>query len=181
MGVRQWINENSTVAAAVAAAVAVVALTALIWQATGSGTGAPSEAYYYDAREDAFFVGPFDAYPPIETPHGETAGVRAHIFACGGCPRNIVGETMAGLTEQGAFVAYLERYEEEAKRALEAHRADPQPEDVAVLGLEESGRLVSTPDTSRWVPLDSESGMRMVDSALEEPCDDGVPPVRCLP
>ena len=181
MSVRQWINENAMLASSVAAVVAVVAVVALIWQVVGGGGGAPGQAYYYDTEAEVFFVEAMDLYPPIETPAGNDTGVRAHIRGCNGCPRGIAGMTMDELTDHNAFVAYFERYSTEAKEALEAYRADPQPDDVEVLGLEETGLLVSTADGEQWAPENSQRGMGLVERGLERTCDDGQQPDRCLP
>lgn len=181
MGARQWLNENSTLASAVAAGVAVVALLALIWQATGGGSGMPTQAYYYDVRADAFFVDAIDLYPPITTPDGHTTGVRAHLRGCDGCPADIAGMSMDELAEHRAFVVYLERYSDEAKEALEAHRENPDPDNLEVLTLEETGRLVSDADAERWLPLNSERGMQVTDRGFDRVCDDGATPRRCMP
>ena len=144
--------------------------------------------YYYDLNSGELFVEPWDMAPPIEAPSGPLpdgrlfAGVRARVFGCGSC--------------EDTFVAYLEKFRADVKRALEDPEAVPRPEyrdldqrEMAdkIMGDATQGLLgpdavmVRRPEAgSPWVGRFSEAGRAIARSAYEQ-CDQGQRVAQCEP
>jgi len=102
MGLRDWINDNSSIATIGAAALLVVSLGWLTVP-TGSRAVDPGNAYYDDTETGEVFEASARRVPPIQSPDGNEA-VQAHFYACGEC------------TEESRFLGYYEKFTAEAKR-----------------------------------------------------------------
>ena len=99
---------KNPVVAIIAAIVLIVAVVLIFRQAGigGGSMGSPKDAYWYDLDTGKLF-GHKAVTPPIEAPSGGE-GVRAHVFACNNCD-----------DKSDRFIAFLERYSDEGKKALE--------------------------------------------------------------
>lgn len=178
--IRTWLN-NSPIAIVLVVVVLAVALVVIYLSRPGAGAGAGGEHYYFDLNTERLFVGPSDAMPPIDAPSGphdgEPAGVRAHVFACGGCPPDLAGLSPAEAEEQGALIHHLETFTPEARRAAER---DPVDADEASVQFEqmEAGRMVRRLDATRWIQAESQAG---VDATVVAPCPDDGSPRQCRP
>lgn len=186
MNIREWMNNNSSVALVVTI-VAVTAALVVIWQTLGSSEAGAQAVYHYDLDAGAVFVAPATTIPPTETPAGGTNGVRIGILGCGECPQDdFTGMSIEEIEEAGAFVAYFERYTDEAKTVLDEARAgasqameDPDFEE-RVHEAESTGRVVRQPQDQQWITQTSERGLWITDGAPAERCA-GTVPRTCLP
>ena len=125
MSLRDSMNNNSALVTLAAVVLLVVALGWIILKSKGpSGASQFKSQYYYDLNTGTIFAADSSEMPPIETPSGpdktgNPAGVRARVFACGDCRRSYVGMTEAQMEEAGAFIAFIEKFTPEFKKAVE--------------------------------------------------------------
>ena len=180
MGVREWMNENSSMATILAVALLVVAIGIVIFQFSGGGApSGPGQAYFYDTQTQEYFTADGMQVPPIQSPQGNEA-VKAHFYTCGAC------------TEDERFVRYYEKYTPEAKQNLEAARSSegqqaPQSAEEArrramSRGATQRGHLVSK-DGEQWVPATSTQGRTIQGQTMtaEEECEGGQQAKPCRP
>lgn len=182
MNVREWLNNNSAIVTVVAVLVLCFALAFIIWNSSSNNRRyGPIDVYFVDLNTSEIFVARSDQIPPIAAPSdndGGKSGVRAHIFACGDCPSGLRGRTIDELADNEVFVAYLERYTDEAQSLLSG---DMQPEDEERYYMAmEMGQLVTAPGSSNWVSMNSERGYMLM-SRSSERCGSGVVPSLCRP
>lgn len=141
MGIRETLNKNPGITTGVTAAIILIALVFIIWQAGGGGGVGAAQAKSFYSVDDGktFFVDDAEKIPPFEH-EGKTA-VRAHVYTCDD-----------GKTKQ---VAYLERYTDQAKKVMEKMRSG-EVTDQQIMAMEEiqmTGILVKAPGTGDkgWV------------------------------
>jgi hypothetical protein len=121
--------------------------------------------WFYDLNTKKRFIALATEVPPIKTESGETAdgesaGVRARVYGCGGCD------------ESKQFVAFLEKYTPEAIEAM----SDDNPDHIKAM----QGLVVAHPDRLEWVnPNGGEARQIKVDAAAR--CPDGVRAKPCYP
>lgn len=184
MSIRDWIN--SSPAAGIVVVVVLIASVAVIYMSwPGGAGGGGGDAYFYDPGTQTLFTGSGDAMPPIPAPSDsgdEASGVRAQVFACGGCPSNLSGTSVDELDEHGAFIAYLEMYTEEARAAAEREATTPE-EEMAQFQAMEAGHMVRPLEGERWVRTDSRAGVEIVGGGarMQQGCPDGSRPRQCRP
>ncbi len=140
MGIREKLNDNPGITTGVTAAIIIIALGLIIWQATGnSGPSIPTKAYYSIDDGATYFADDINLIPPFEK-DGKPAYL-AMVFQCdGGKP----------------FVSYLQRYTKDAKAKLEAAKNKPPAEGGDMMIYEEvrmNGTEVKKPGTgdTGWV------------------------------
>ena len=134
-----------------------------------------AENWFYDLNTGQLFPGPRGAIPPIDAPSGPLpdgtpAGVRAHVFGCGGCdPKN-------------RTIAWLETY-----TVQERDQLTPPPitslkaEDIKpFMPAVQFSPRVKRVDGTAWVSKDSPEGAILIRSALPQ-CPDGSAPRECWP
>ncbi len=172
--VRDWMNNNSAVVTVAAVVLLLVALSAIIWQNSGSnrGGGRIENIYFYDMGSGQLFSGKASGIPPITAESGGE-GVRAYVYGCGDC------------SETNRYIAYLEKNTPEAKAAMEkmqnpdANNPEGQaPEEYDPMITQ--GVLVRAVEGGQWVPMYSEMGQKIT-GALEGKCAAGTRLVPCLP
>jgi hypothetical protein len=182
MKVRDWMNNNSAVVTILAVVILVISLGVIIMQTRGRGAPRTIDLYFYDLNTNQLFVARSDQIPPIPAPSGPLrgqpgdlpAGVRAHVFACGDCPSGLRGLTPEQVEQRGAYVAYLDMYTEEGRRAL----AGDAPTDMMTDPMEQT--LVRRVADRDWQPMYSEVGFRLTETAVRA-CPEGAPAVACRP
>lgn len=169
MQIREFLQKHPS--AAVALIIIVILASLLI--ARRSGPSIPSNAaYFYDLNNAQLFVGTGDQIAPVQAPEGgPDRGVRAYVYTCGACG------------EGERFIAYLEKYTNDAKSAVKA--ADPsQTYSAQTLTAIQQGTLIALPPESnnqdpQWVPSASSRGLQIV-AAKQTQCD-GQPARQCYP
>lgn len=178
---RDWLQKNPAASGGGAVALLVIALGLLFWQSGGAATGG-GNVYFYDAQADALFTAGADAIPPIDTPGGGSGGVIAHVYACGECPGDIEGMTLAELEQAGAFVNHFQRYDDDAKRILD-RGADGLPAEKAEERLDWAqieGVLIQAPGDEAWHRGESLPAVEIEDARFDA-CPGAEPPQRCRP
>jgi hypothetical protein len=114
VGIRETLNKNPTYTAAGTAAIILLALLFIMWQACdggGGGPGAPGQAFYSIDDGKTYFIDEAGKIPPFKK-DGKDA-VRAHVFTCDG------GKTK--------FVGYLEAYSPQDKKVMEETISGKRP------------------------------------------------------
>ncbi|MEX0655472.1 MAG: hypothetical protein WD534_09635 [Phycisphaeraceae bacterium] len=181
MNVREWLNNNSAVVTIVAVLVLCFALAFIIWNNSGSGRPGPIDVYFVDLNTNEVFVGKSDQIPPIAAPSDsgdDTNGVRAHIYACGDCPSDLAGRSADELIDGDVFIAYLERYTDEAREII---TGDVTPENESdYYSATEMGQLVRAVDGSNWVSINDQGGYELM-SRTGNRCGEDSMPTPCRP
>jgi len=165
MGMREWMNENSSIVTGAAVVLLVVAIWVAIRQVSPGGPQTVGEVWYSDTQTGKLFKADREKIPPITSPDGNTA-VRAHLFGCGDC------------SEANRFVGYYERYSDKAKQVLEqAEQALAAGDDEAAMEAEMraeeasmSGLMYSV-DGKEWFPAQSRKGEFVTSEGLEKKCE----------
>lgn len=146
MGIRDWLNENSTLATGATVVLLIVALGVVFLQMRGPQADLAGESYYLEVETGEVFAGPRDATPPVEGPSGGVA-LRADIYSCGECtPEEWIGHV-------------------ELDADVEAHRQLPG----VPSGLDEGEILIRDLDGGRWFFYDSDAAFALFDR-ITEPC-----------
>lgn len=157
MGIRETLNKNPGITTGATAGIIVLALIFILWQTGifGDSTGIQTEAYYTIDDGTTYFADDVNKIPPFEK-DGKQA-VRAYVYECPG---------------SDPFVAYLERYTPQAKKAMEAAASQTDPnsnpmlmEDVQMTGLE-----VKKPGDKAWV---RQANAPAAAKVMELKCPDG--------
>jgi hypothetical protein len=185
---REWITNNPAVATVVAVLVLVGALLLLVWQSEKPNpgnelSGGARQVWFYDLGTGQKFPGATTNLPPFKTDSGPENGVRAWVFACGDCKN-----------EQ--FVAFLEKFTDEAKRVLTAPPSPPptgsprppngpppmpRGPNLAVDKAYREGRLVANPSTpDAWYKYGSPEGKQIL-AERDKRCDGKGEPTPCMP
>ncbi|MEM6757242.1 MAG: hypothetical protein AAF586_08755 [Planctomycetota bacterium] len=156
MSVRSFLNNNPAVMT-IAAIVVLLICLAVIYSnlAGGGGSGRIVDLYYYDTGTGELFSAPANSIAPIDAPSGPGAGVRAHVYTCGGC------------NSDEWTIAYLEKFDDQARDALVN-----APESPEAAQAYDSGLLVRNVDGDTWHQVYSTEGMR-VSEALATLCAPG--------
>jgi hypothetical protein len=114
--------------------------------------GGSDLAFFYDQSEQRLFTGPRTAIPPIRGLNdAEPDAVRAVVISTNGNPQD----------RKARVIAYLEQYSPELKRQMEAAQATGEAPPMG-RGMAQAHRFVRRPHESRWHPLNSEAGERIV-------------------
>jgi hypothetical protein len=181
MKIREWIEDHSGVATALAVIALGIAAAFFYFRFTHSTGASPSHTYFYDLGSDQ--VNPIDRLfpadanevPPIGAPSGKLmpdgtpAGVKAWVFSCGNC-----GDRAS------LFVGYLESGTKEYRDALiQFRKATKGGQQVTVppLVMSHRGQFLSLPDNIRWFEYASSTGQKII-SDVETRCG-GDPPQPC--
>ncbi|MEX0885357.1 MAG: hypothetical protein WD009_02855 [Phycisphaeraceae bacterium] len=166
MSFRDWVNNNSPAAIAVAIVLLCVALGVIAWYNAGSGMGRGGNAYFYDLSSDEVFTADASAFPPIVGPSGEAEGVRAHVFSCGTCPQpgEITGLNWQAVEDQtDAFIAFFERWPADARDIV---AGEVEADYMERSGAEMAGTEIRTPDSTQWVNREGE-GSFIAEEAID--------------
>ena len=160
MGIRETLNKNPAITTGATIGIIVLAFVFIIWEVVGSGSGSPripTKAYYTVDDGATYFADDINLLAPFD--HDGKKAVKCNVFKCAsGKP----------------FVAYLEKYSDEARAAIEKARAktsngapDPMAIDQAMMG----GLLVKAPLTGDkgWLRQD----MKGAEKVTEIKCPDG--------
>lgn len=127
-----------------------------------------TSAYFYDLNTGKVFTAPVDDYPPIAAPSdkkpGAQSGVEAYIFSSGKCASDYSGMTAQQIKMSGAFIGYLQKYNEHAKQSLRELKTNPDQEPD--YGPEE-GQYVRTLDSDKWVQQLSTPGQAVTNGVYE--------------
>lgn len=186
MGIREWVNDNSIMTTCAAVGILAAGLVFVLWHLGDAITTGDADAFFYDLEHDELFVASGTLLPPIETPRGGQRGVRAHVYSCDECSDDLVGRSLDGIEEEGAFVAWLERYPSDVKAALEAsgtQDAGASLNEAEGSGPQEAelhGPLVRHVGDEGWVRLESRAGMDVIGSPAQH-CSDRGDPILCVP
>lgn len=185
---RDFMNNNSALVTIVAVVVLVISLGVIIMNTRGPGAVRAIDLYFFDLSTGQLFVASSDQIPPIDSPGGplntpqgaKPAGVRAHVFACGECP-DLKGMNTEQVKAAGAYIAYLEMFTEQGKAAMTAPApADGQGPPPEMMMDPMQSTLVKRVEDPQWMPMYSEPGYRLTESAVQQ-CPDGTPPIACRP
>jgi len=181
MGLRDYMNNNSSVVTILAVVVLVIALGIIVMTSKGPGRNSYIvDIYFYDLNTGKLFIEKSDQRPPITTasgptPTGKKAGVLAYVSTCGEC-RNYAGMGVEELKAAGAFISRLEMFTEEALAAMDAAAAGQSAAmDYDLM----NAVLIKRVEDTAWVPIESSQGMRIM-SAEAGRCPGGREKT-CLP
>ncbi|MEX0744702.1 MAG: hypothetical protein WD118_03795 [Phycisphaeraceae bacterium] len=181
MSIRDTLNNNSAVVTIAAVVILCVALAVIIWNSTGGPSFQPRDIYFVDLNTDEIFVAKSDQYPPIAAPSdtdGQTSGVGVRIYACGECPTDLEGRSVRDLGGEDVWVAYLERWSDEARAMM---RNELTPEDTdRFYELPDAGHEVRALDDDRWNLMYSNIGQQLVEGQ-DTRCGDETYPALCRP
>ncbi|MEX0652645.1 MAG: hypothetical protein WD534_02740 [Phycisphaeraceae bacterium] len=178
MGVRQWINEHSTVATLVVVVALCGAVGTMVWTLRGD-SGSLRQEYYYDMQTGQLFTATYTAVPPVASPHsgGQLTGARAAVFGCGGCPKTLESMTREEAESAGAIVTWIEWAPEEVRGGS---TQPASPSEARLRGMDgQFYFLVQDLDSDRPVRQTSDAG-RTLTTRLPT-CPDGSTPQRCTP
>lgn len=170
MSLRNTLNRYPLTVAVVTTILVGAAMATLLWPRGGPG-GDPDRAYYLDMDTNELFSGHAHDLLDLETPSGGDNGVRVRIYACGSCPGGIGTMTREELEQTNAFIAYFERYSDEARRAIQAHREYSETESSPELeAAMETGLYVQKPEGHTWHARHSTDGIQITEAALADAC-----------
>jgi hypothetical protein len=144
VGIRETLNQNPGITTGVTAGIIVLALAVIIWQSFDRGPRIPNQAFFTVDDGQTWFADDINRVPPFQ--HNGQEAVRAHVFTCDG-----------GRTK---FVAYLEKYSDQAKARLERMRTQAQQQQDGMMDpamyedVMMTGTMVRKPGdpAGRWVP-----------------------------
>jgi hypothetical protein len=156
MGIRQAMGENRRYSAMAVTALFVVAVASIVYQVMANRPrGLVVPEYYYTTDEGGtWFSAPATLLPPFD--HKGKPAVRAWVYQCSG----------------KEFVAYLERFTDEARRlgaqaeqALQNAKKGDEPPPILWQAAEarRSGRQVKRPGDKEWVSAGSREGVAIMD------------------
>ena len=186
MGLRDTLNNNSSLVTIVSVVVLVVALGIIVWTSKGpSGGGRTVNVYFYDLNTNKLFTTTNDQLAPIDAPSGPTAagnkaGVMAYVYACGQCGE-YDGMTVEEVEATGAWISRLEMYTPETIKAIEdAMKTSSNPDAAREEMGDTNSSLIKRPKDSGWTPMDSPKGMAIMREQGTRTCPEGRPKF-CLP
>jgi hypothetical protein len=156
MGIRQALQDNKRLGTVAVLVLFIVAVGSLVYQVLANRTSGPTVPQYFYTTDEGknWFTGPATLMPPFD--HGGKQAVRAWVYECSG----------------KQFVAYLERFTEEARRlgaqADEANRNakkgdEPPPILWQAASARRTGREVKRPGDKDWVSVYSKEGAKITD------------------
>lgn len=180
-GVRMWIDRRPF--AVLVIALCVLGVCAVLYTGLTRPVGGDARVFFFDVGTGETFIADASTLPPISArsgatlPDGQPGGVRARMYACGGCA-----------DKSKLFVGYLERL---AGRQRDAATSGTAPADVMV-GFSDlqafihSGWLVASPASPlEWSPKDSPAGAKIMDAPFDrcekEPKPEDRPAFECQP
>ncbi len=160
MGIREKLNENPAITTGVTAAIIVIALIFILYQALHDNTPKPqTEAYYSIDDGKNYFADDINQVAPFMKDGKEA--VRAYVFSCDG--------------GKNKWVAYLERYSKESQKKILDARAKADDKQYDPMVMEEAamnGLEIKKPGEGRWIRQNDPSQQR-VQQILEIKCPDG--------
>jgi hypothetical protein len=167
VGIRETLNKNPAITTGATAGIIVIAVGFILWQLMGSSTpGVATEAYFSNDDGKTWFEDDISKIPPFDK-DGKPA-YKAHVFQCPG------GEP---------FVAYLERYTEEGKKAMEAAQKsnasnDPMlmMEDMQFTAIEIRKPGLGDP-IKGWVRQSSPIASKVMELKCPDGTTEGIEPV----
>ena len=183
MSFRHVINQHAAAVTVAAIVLVCLALGILVWTGRGDHRPAmPRAHYFYDLGADELLTADRQQIPPIPGVADEPA-VRAYLFACGAqsCPdaEQLLGLSWRQIQEQtSAFVAYFERYTDDARDVLTATFPAPDPDAYERAAIE--GRLQRAPDARQWSPIRS-NAIYELHARVAERCPPEQALTACLP
>ncbi|MEM1208255.1 MAG: hypothetical protein AAGI54_03220 [Planctomycetota bacterium] len=144
--------------------IATVAVAYLVYTQAASGGPRFKQVYYYNLETQSLVSLPADSIPPVVMGDGTTA-VRAYVYDCSNC-----GD------ENGVFVAFLERYTDDARAVRSKYPLGTTiPTDEAGPLMRGNYMLVATPEMAlagEWVSRDSQRGGQITALGLSCPITD---------
>lgn len=172
MALRSFLEQKPV---AVVAVCAVLLLVALALSLSLGGRPQPElpRVWFYDLETGDLFAAS-DELPPIDAPSGASAGVRAHVFACGDCS-----------DPDARFVGWIETYPPETRQAwVRLVQETPQNSAVPPSDLVEQAELgtgqIRSPDGGEWVPYGSRQAQAIRERAIAQ-CQQRQDLTPCLP
>ncbi len=165
------LKRNITVAACI---VAIVGAAVFLGRGFFDRSDRIVGVYFFDLNTKKIFVGPANAWAPVETPSGpfenEPAGVRLFLFSCKPCP-NLNGKTLDEANALGATAGWLEKYRADAKKLLDG--GDRKPETLM------EGLQMRAFTGTRWISPTSREALAIRDT-ISRLCS-GSPGAACSP
>ncbi len=149
MGIRESLNQNPAVTTGVTIGIIVLALIIILYQAfggggpTGGSSGGGGKLFFTDDDGKNYFADDASKIPPFD--HGGKTAVRAYVFSCNG----------------KQFVSYLERYNADAKKKMEAAKAAGK-DTVAMQSIQMGGMEVKRPGDKDWVSQTDPRAVKVV-------------------
>ena len=129
--------------------------------------------WYYDLNTGQLFAGPRRSVPPIDAPSGPLpdgtpAGVRAHVFGCGGC-----------LPKQQT-IAWLETYTVAQRDLLRPRPTPPGELPKPFMPKVQIAPMIKRPGDAAWVNQATDDGRELLASVLPK-CPGDMAPQECWP
>jgi hypothetical protein len=107
VGIRETLNKNPGITTGATAGIIVLALAFIFWQLRGGGTPTMATTAFYTTDDGAtWFEDDINKLAPFDK--GGKLAYRVYVYKC---------------ASGDPFVSHLERYTEQAKKAIEAARA----------------------------------------------------------
>lgn len=187
MGLREALNNNSSLVTIVAVVVLVVALGIIVMTSKGPGSSSTKvDVYFYDLNTNKLFITDSTNYAPADAPSGPTdkgnkAGVMAYVYVCGECG-SYDGMTADEVAATGAWISRLEMYTPDAIKAIEEAKA-ASGDDAAMFMEPEmmDSMLIKRVKDTTWTSMGSSKGMAIMREEGTKTCPDGTRPKLCLP
>jgi len=168
MGIGEAINKNPMIGVGIAVVILIVAGMILFRTTNVGKSGKPIEQrYFYDMGSgEVIVMGNEPA--PVTSASGSTA-VWAAVYTCGSCD-----------SETDRFVAYIQKYTDEAKREVEKPLKQQDYDTV------NEGTVVAAPpskagDEVSWVQIETLQGMNITQMSIQGRCPGAAMATPCMP
>jgi hypothetical protein len=148
MGARQLINERPGLSAVVGGILCLASASLILLAQRDGSVRPPRQLFFTTDNGQTFFTDDATRLAPFT--HDGREAVQANMFTCDG------GRTR--------FVAYLQKYSEVYKKAVNNHSHNVSPD------VMKKGMLVKRIDDKNWIPLNSPAARKMMQ---EIKCPDG--------
>jgi hypothetical protein len=140
----------------------------------------PVKVYMYDLGSNQLFTAKGTEVPPIDSPSGKhmfdgsLSGVRAYVYACGGCAN-----------ADKRFAVYVEKFDPDAQATWRKRMALRRDAGVPAFDADnepyaKKGRLISKPQKIEWVDISSPEAADIL-ALRSKKCKDGSDQELCNP
>jgi hypothetical protein len=195
MNIRQWLNQNSALSSAGASLLLIACLGFLGWNLLAPRGESDLGTYFLDRNTNQLVEKQWTVSPTATGSgqyQGEPAGIRAYVYACGGCADSYVGMTPQQLEASGAFIGYLKKVSPQVRDRIQRiqEKATPNQEtpdqgqgpgdlayDAAATYIQNA--VVKPVNGDKWVKANSKAGGEMIDRVRQ--CDNGSKAQECHP
>ena len=170
MGLRDAMNNNSSVVTIIAVVVLVIALGIIVMTNKGPGSSfGGQDTYFFNTATGKLYKESPKSISPVDTSDGPKTGVLAYVYSCGQCG-DYAGMTPDEVKSANAFIGHLEKYSDTAHALILASQAGNQPPPEQMGAMQEI--LIKRPQDANWVPHMGPAGIRIQSDEASQ-CPDG--------